>query len=374
LENRNSLKNKIKSGAGNAFKIGTFWQIPVKIHWSFGLLLLFVLYTAFTNGLKMWQSIGFVFYVLLLFLCVVLHEYGHALTARRYGVITRDILLSPIGGVARLESMPDKPKQEFFIAIAGPIVNIIIATILGLILFFTTGQIFPDVNDFRFDDPAEFVRYIAWMNLALFMFNLIPAFPMDGGRILRALLAAKLGKVRATHIAMRIGRILAIGFVIFGIFNQQLILAMIGLFIFMMAGQEYEQTRVMSILSKTRVRDIMRTSFTKLHLSDSYAHVLEKYYREGEQNFLVFDSMGNLSGTVPELFIKDTIKNNTPDKSVNQLMSSRTAKVSPEDMLKDVIEKMKTEGVAIVAVEDNNQLIGILDRNNIENHIKVKSD
>lgn len=374
MENRNSLKNKIKSGAGNAFKIGTFWQIPVKIHWSFGLLLLFVLYTAFTNGLKMWQSIGFVFYVLLLFLCVVLHEYGHALTARRYGVITRDILLSPIGGVARLESMPDKPKQEFFIAIAGPIVNIIIATILGLILFFTTGQIFPDVNDFRFDDPAEFVRYIAWMNLALFMFNLIPAFPMDGGRILRALLAAKLGKVRATHIAMRIGRILAIGFVIFGIFNQQLILAMIGLFIFMMAGQEYEQTRVMSILSKTRVRDIMRTSFTKLHLSDSYAHVLEKYYREGEQNFLVFDSMGNLSGTVPELFIKDTIKNNTPDKSVNQLMSSRTVKVSPEDMLKDVIEKMKTEGVAIVAVEDNNQLIGILDRNNIENHIKVKSD
>ncbi|MBL0026247.1 MAG: site-2 protease family protein [Saprospiraceae bacterium] len=374
MENRNSLKNKIKSGAGNAFKIGTFWQIPVKIHWSFGLLLLFVLYTAFTNGLKMWQSIGFVFYVLLLFLCVVLHEYGHALTARRYGVITRDILLSPIGGVARLESMPDKPKQEFFIAIAGPIVNIIIATILGLILFFTTGQIFPDVNDFRFDDPAEFVRYIAWMNLALFMFNLIPAFPMDGGRILRALLAAKLGKVRATHIAMRIGRILAIGFVIFGIFNQQLILAMIGLFIFMMAGQEYEQTRVMSILSKTRVRDIMRTSFTKLHLSDSYAHVLEKYYREGEQNFLVFDSMGNLSGTVPELFIKDTIKNNTPDKSVNQLMSSRTAKVSPEDMLKDVIEKMKTEGVAIVAVEDNNQLIGILDRNNIENHIKLKSD
>ena len=374
MENRNSLKNKIKSGAGNAFKIGTFWQIPVKIHWSFGLLLLFVLYTAFTNGLKMWQSIGFVFYVLLLFLCVVLHEYGHALTARRYGVITRDILLSPIGGVARLESMPDKPKQEFFIAIAGPIVNIIIATILGLILFFTTGQIFPDVNDFRFDDPAEFVRYIAWMNLALFMFNLIPAFPMDGGRILRALLAAKLGKVRATHIAMRIGRILAIGFVIFGIFNQQLILAMIGLFIFMMAGQEYEQTRVMSILSKTRVRDIMRTSFTKLHLSDSYAHVLEKYYREGEQNFLVFDSMGNLSGTVPELFIKDTIKNNTPDKSVNQLMSSRTVKVSPEDMLKDVIEKMKTEGVAIVAVEDNNQLIGILDRNNIENHIKLKSD
>lgn len=368
------MKSKVRTGAGNAIHIGTFWQIPVKVHWSFGLLLLFVMYTAFTNGLKMWQSIGFIFYVLLLFLCVVLHEYGHALTARKYGVITRDILLSPIGGVARLESMPDKPKHEFFIAIAGPIVNVIIASILGLILYFTTGRVWPDVNDFRFDDAAEFIRYIAWMNLALFIFNLIPAFPMDGGRILRSLLAAKLGKVRATMIAMRIGRVLAIGFVIFGIFNQQLILALIGLFIFIMAGQEYDQTRVMAILSKTKVRDIMRTSFTRLHLSDSYASVLEKYYREGEQNFLVFDSMGNLSGTVPELFIKDTIKNNTTDKSVNQLMSSRTATVSPDDMIKDVIERMKLDGVAIVAVIENDQIEGVLDRNNIENHIRLKTD
>ena len=212
------------------------------------------------------------------------------------------------------------------------------------------------------------------MNVALFLFNLIPAFPMDGGRILRSLLAAKLGKVRATKIAMRIGRVLAVGFVIFGIFNQELILALIGLFIFMMAGQEYDQTKVMAILSKTKVRDIMRTSFTRLHLSDSYASVLEKYYREGEQNFLVFDSMGNLSGTVPELFIKDIIKNNTPDKSVNQLMSSRTAIVTPDDLIKDVIDKMKLEGVAIVAVVESDYITGVLDRNNIENHIRLKSD
>ncbi len=322
----------------------------------------------------MWQSVGFITYVLLLFVCVVFHEYGHALTARKYGVVTRDIILSPIGGVARLESMPEKPKQEFFIAIAGPLVNVVIAGILGLILFFTTGRVLPDVNEFRFDDPIEFVRYIAWMNLALFMFNLIPAFPMDGGRILRSLLAAKLGKVRATKIAMRIGRVLAIGFIIFGIFNQQLVLALIGLFIFMMAGQEYDQTRVMAILTKTKVRDIMRTSFTRLHLSDSYASVLEKYYREGEQNFLVFDSMGNLSGTIPELFIKDAIKNNTTDKSVNQLMSSRTATVTPEDAIKDVIDKMKLEGVAIVAVVENENITGVLDKNSIENHIRMKSD
>jgi Zn-dependent protease len=374
LENRNGLKNKIKSRAGNAFHVGTFWQIPVKIHWSFGLLLLFVVYTAFTNGLKMWQSIGFIFYVLLLFVCVVLHEYGHALTARRYGVVTRDILLSPIGGVARLESMPEKPKHEFFIAIAGPLVNVVIAIVLILILYITTDRVLPDFNNFRFDDPVEFTRYIAGMNLALFVFNLIPAFPMDGGRILRSLLAAKLGKVKATMIAMRIGRIIAIGFVIYGIFNQQLILALIGLFIFMMAGQEYDQTRILAILAKTKVRDIMRTTFTRLHLGDSYATVLEKYYREGEQNFLVFDSNGNLSGTVPELFIKDTIKNDMSDKSVNQLMSSRTGLASPDEKISDVIERMKLEGVAIVAVVENDQICGVLDRNSIENHIRLKTD
>lgn len=374
MENRNSLKGKLRNGAGNSLHLGTYWNIPVKVHWSFTLLLLFVIYTAYSLGLKLSQSVGFIAYIMLLFLCVILHEYGHALTARRFGVVTRDIIISPIGGVARLESIPDHPKHEFLIAAAGPLVNIVIGGILTILLALFSSRILPEVNYYRFDDPIEFVRYIAAMNLALFIFNLIPAFPMDGGRILRSLLAAKLGKVKATKIASGIGRVLAIGFVIFGIFNQQLILAFIGLFIFMMAGQEYTQTKMSSILSNTKVRDIMRTTFTKLHLSDSYTTVLEKYYREGELNFLVFDSMGNLSGTIPELFIKDSIKNKTTDKAVMQMMSSRIAEVSPEDSIKNVIETMKLDGVAIVAVVENGQLCGVLDRHQIENHIRLKSE
>ncbi|MBK8347546.1 MAG: site-2 protease family protein [Saprospiraceae bacterium] len=374
MENRNNLKSRLKSGIGNAWQIGVFSQIPVKIHWTFGVLLLFVSYTAFTNGLKTWQSIGFIFYVLILFLCVVLHEFGHALMARKFGVITRDIVLSPIGGVARLESIPDRPLHEFFIAIAGPLVNLCIAALLGLILFVASGQVIPELNEFRFDEPLEFLRFITFMNFALFLFNLIPAFPMDGGRILRAILSAKLGKVKATRIASFIGRVFAIGFVIFGVFNQQIVLALIGLFIFMMAGQEYNQTRIMAILSEVTVGDIMRTSFTKLHISDLYSTVIDKYYREGEHNFLVFDSMGNISGTIPELFIKDTIKSNSMDKSINQMMSTKTANVSPDDKLKDVIEIMRNGGVAIVGVEKDNQLIGVLDRNNIENYIRLKSE
>jgi Zn-dependent protease/predicted transcriptional regulator len=374
LEDRKRLKNRVTSGMGNAWHIGTFFGIPVKIHWSFGLLLLFITYTVLTNGFKFWQGIGFAVYVFILFFCVVLHEYGHALTARKFGVVTKDIILSPIGGIARLENMPQKPIEEFFIAIAGPLVNLVIGTLLLIILYFTTGQVFPDFAYADFDQPVELLRYILWINLMLFLFNLIPAFPMDGGRILRSLLATKIGKVKATKFASSIGKVLAVCFVIYGVFDQQLILALIGLFIFMMAGQEYDQTKVLALINNTTVGDIMRTSFTKLHLSDTYATVIEKYYREGEQNFLVFDSMGNISGTIPELFIKDTIKDNAQEKSVNQMMSNKLASLAPDTTLKVAIETMRNEGVAIVSVEENGVLVGVLDRNGIENFLRMKSE
>lgn len=374
MENRNGLKNKVAPKIGNSWQLGAFWGIPVKVHWTFGILILFVTYTAFTNGFKLWQGVGFMLYTFVLFFCVVLHEYGHALTARKFGVATKDIILSPIGGIARLENMPEKPIHEFFIALAGPLVNLVIGAVLALGLYFGTGQLMPEFAFAKFDDPTEFARYVLWINLALFAFNLIPAFPMDGGRILRSILAAKIGKVRATRIASNVGRLIAVGFVIFGVFNQQLTLSLIGLFIFMMAGKEYDQTKVMALLKNTKVGEIMRTSFTRLHLSDNYKTVIDKYYREGEHNFLIFDSMGNISGSIPELFIKDTIKNNTQDKSVNQMMSQKLADVSPNDMLIDIIEIMRNDGVAIVSVTENDQLVGVLDRNNIENYLRMKAD
>jgi CBS domain-containing protein len=194
------------------------------------------------------------------------------------------------------------------------------------------------------------------------------AFPMDGGRILRAILSARLGRVMGTRIATFVGRVIAALFIVSGIFMAEMVLGLIGLFIFMMAGKEYNQARIDAFLAKTSASEIMRTTFTRLHLSDAYSMVIEKYYREGEQNFLVFDSLGNFSGTVPELF-----KNNTPDKTVQQLMSSRAVLVTPGTNLKDVIELMKKEGIAIVGVGDDGHIMGILDRNGIENHIRLKS-
>ncbi len=375
MEDRNGIKNKLSGSIGNALHVGTFYGIPVRVHWTFGLLLLFILYTILTTkDIKMWQGVSYGLMVLTIFVCVILHEYGHALTGKRFGVKTQDIIISPLGGLARMTNMPEKPIHEFFIVIAGPLVNLAIGTFIGVIMYFITGKFSMDLLTYDFNKPEEYIRMLMPINLGLFLFNLIPAFPMDGGRILRSLLSIKLGKVKATQIASVVGRVLAIGFVIYGVFDQQMILAMIGLFIFMMAGKEYDQTKLQGLIASINVKEIMRTTFSRLHLSDTYETVIEKYYREGEHNFLVFDSLGYLSGTVPELFIKDVIKNSTQDKTVNQFMSSSKATITQDMLLKDAIDLMRNEGIAILAVEDQGKIIGIIDRNGIENYLKMKAE
>lgn len=357
---------------GKSWNIGTFFNIPVKIHWSFGLLVLFLTYTILTSDLLLWQGIAYGVLMLSVFVCVVLHEYGHALTAQKFGVDTVDIIVSPIGGIARMKYIPDKPMQEFFIALNGPLVNLALGSILALIMFVISGRFSLDLSTYDLNDPLEFMRLLSLINFTLFFFNLIPAFPMDGGRILRSLLAVKLGKVRATRIASLVGRVFAIGFVIFGIFDQQLILSVIGLFIFLMAGQEYSQTKLNSIIGDTTVRDIMRTSFSRLHLGDPYSKVIERYKEHQEHNFLVFDSMGNLSGNVPELFIKDVILSEDSDKRVNELMSDKKAWIVADAPLQKAITIMREEGLSILAIEEDEQLIAVIDRNDIETYIRQR--
>jgi Zn-dependent protease len=374
LENRQRVSDKTIETFGKSWNIGTYFGIPVKIHWSFGLLLLFLFYNIVTSGLKLWEGVAYTVLMLTVFACVVLHEYGHALTAKKFGVDTVDIIVSPIGGIARMKYIPDKPMQEFFITLNGPLVNLILGSLLAVLMFLITGRFSLNLDTYNLEDPMEFVRLLSLINFTLFFFNLIPAFPMDGGRILRSLLAVKLGKVKATRIASLVGRVFAIGFVIFGIFDQQLILSLIGLFIFMMAGREYSQTKLQSVINGVGVRDIMRTSFTKLHLGDPYSKVIDQYKLGNERNFLVFDSMGNLSGNIPELFINDVITSKDENKRVSELMSDKHIFISPEDSLQKAINIMRDQGLAILAIEQDNYLIGVIDRNDIETYIRERID
>jgi len=216
------------------WKIARFADIDVYVHSTFFLLLAWV-------GLSYWQQtgsisavIGGISFILLLFVCVVLHEFGHALTARRYGISTRHITLLPIGGVALLEGMPDNPKQEIMVALAGPAVNLLIALALWLWLMLGNSVLQLDMNTVF---AGSFIHKLLAINVMLAIFNLLPAFPMDGGRVLRATISIFKGPAKATLIAARVGQALALGLAIIG-FRYDPFLIFIAVFIWMSAASE----------------------------------------------------------------------------------------------------------------------------------------
>jgi Zn-dependent protease len=215
-----------------SLRLGTFSGIPVFVHWTFLLLLGFVALSQLVVSGSIAVAMSGVALVAVIFGCVVLHEFGHALAARRYGIGTRDVTLLPIGGIARLDRMPHSPKQELRVALAGPAVNLAIAGLLGVWLFLAS----PGMTG------GSFAARLLSVNLALAVFNMLPAFPMDGGRVLRALLAQRIGHFEATEVAAKIGRGVAVVFGIIGLlWNPMLIL--IALFVWFGAGQEAAMAR-----------------------------------------------------------------------------------------------------------------------------------
>src|ERR671917_1279872 len=197
---------------GNAFKIGRAAGIDVKVHWTFIFLLAFAAFIGFRNAAEFGgnSAVGIVVtiaVILALFLCVVLHEFGHSLVAQRLGINVTDITLLPIGGLARLKRLPDKPMDEVKIAIAGPLVNFVLAPLfLGVALSLGTDLSGVSGGLVGVDSLGGAFALLALLNLVLAVFNLIPAFPMDGGRVLRGLLASRLGPVRATDISSGVGQ------------------------------------------------------------------------------------------------------------------------------------------------------------------------
>ena len=303
-----------------------------------------------------------------------MHEYGHALTARYYGVKTKDIIISPIGGVARLEFLPHKPIHELVIALAGPAVNVVIAVFLALILFLG-GEMkldhIADADFLLFASWQDFVKYIIVMNLALFTFNLVPAFPMDGGRVLRSLLSIWLGRLKGTNIAARVGQLLAIGFSAVGIYFGHIVLAVIGIFIFFAASSEARQVRISEFLQGSKVKDIMRYQFTPLFLNENFQKPIQLLIRNIEKNFLVADENNQIVGTLPELFVHDVIKRQAADTLIADFYVDHVVYASPSMALLDLFNLMNREGLSIVAVEDEKQIIGVVDRSSLSNAIEI---
>lgn len=357
-----------------AFRIATFFGIPVELHWTFGLLLLWVVLTGLNMGHAWPDLVWNLLFVLALFGCVVLHEFGHALTARKFGVNTRDIILSPIGGIARLDRLPEKPVHEFYVAAAGPMVNVGIAVVLSpYFLLFPQPNLIGNLLSGRiFQYGLEFIPALILLNIILAVFNLLPAFPMDGGRILRSLLSIKLGRTQATRIATYIGQALAVLLVLFGFLEGSLITSFIGVFVFMTAHQEFQSVKVEAILKNHTVASVARTFYTRLYPSDSLFSAV-RHFRQGlEKNFLVVDDWGRPAGSVSDKILFEALKKDRLDTRVWDAMVPDPEFLLPDETLAAAYDKLYQSEHKILPVMDKGTLLGVVDTALINDFLKME--
>ncbi|MFD0863792.1 site-2 protease family protein [Sungkyunkwania multivorans] len=354
-------------------KLGTISGIRIEVHWTFIFLIVWVIYIEVKRGGSFESAMIHMAFILVLFACVVLHELGHALMARRYGIATQKITLLPIGGVASLEKMPKEPREELLVAIAGPLVNVGIALLLLIVV---PWQQYVQLNAEELEQMfstislQNFLFYLLVANLILVVFNLIPAFPMDGGRVLRAILAMGMNRRRATSIAAGLGQLLAIGFFVFGIFfNPFLIL--IALFIFLGAAGENQMEQQLSLLEGYTIKDAMLTNITKLSPSTQIKEVVELLIAGTERDFVVVDDQDELLGVLLHGEIVKNVKNhNLP---IDSIMNKDLTVLEANTPLKEALSAMALEKKKFFPVIENNHLAGAIDQTNLSEFILLRS-
>lgn len=339
-----------------SWRIGTLASIGIYMHWTFLLLVAWVMLSYLLNGASLALAFGGVALILALFGCVVLHELGHALMARRFGVATQDITLLPIGGVARLARMPEEPKQELLIALAGPAVNVVIAAVLGAVLWVVGGL--------PWDGPLtmvgqSFLANLLVVNLILVVFNLLPAFPMDGGRVLRALLAMRRPYGEATQIAAKIGQIMAILFGIVGVLNSHWMLLLIAFFIFAGGQAEAAQAELKDAVRGLPVREAMTSRFTTLHPQDPITDA-GRLLMEGYRGDFAVAVEDEFIGILRHRDVTKAILGAETEQTVADLMQTECPTVAENEPLSKALERMTGEGCDTVAVLRHGAIVGML--------------
>ncbi|MBN2505416.1 MAG: site-2 protease family protein [Verrucomicrobia bacterium] len=351
-----------------SLKIGRLFGIDVFIHFTFLLLLAFLGYVYWLNTRRLEAALAGVGFFLALFGCVLLHELGHALMARKYGVRTRDITLLPIGGVARLEKMPEQPMQEFWVALAGPAVNVAIALVLFAWLSLRNALV--PLGELSVTGGSLLERLMV-VNVFLVGFNLLPAFPMDGGRVLRALLATALGRRRATVIAANIGQIMAILFGIVGfLYNPWLIF--IAIFVYLGAQAEASQVEFQSALDGFRVRDAMMTQFRTLSAADSVANAVQELLAGSQQDFPVLDHDAPV-GILRRNDLVKALAEGRRDDAVRDVMCRVCDTLNADAPLRAAVESMQAQQCATVPVMGGGAMVGLLTLENISEMLMVNA-
>ena len=355
-------ENIMSSGS---FKVGRAFGIDVKVHWTFLFLLVFFAGFGYLQSGNLLGVVVMTGLIATLFAFVLLHEYGHALVAQRLGIEIQDITLLPIGGIARMKSLPERPADEVKIAVAGPLVNVVLAFALGGVAYLGFGSAPLQMVDMHAPGitAGAIFSYLALINTILAVFNLIPAFPMDGGRVLRGLLATRLGAVRATEAAAAVGQGFAILFFFYGLLAGNFILVLIAVFIFFGAGSETQMVRQRETMRGLSVAEVMgargRTeTVTPYH---TFGQVLDSVIHGYQEDFPVVDEEGRLVGMLTRGEILAAAHSPERFSTVRDLMKTDFPTVSPSaDLFKEGYKLLQESGLRAIPVVERSELVGVL--------------
>jgi Zn-dependent protease/CBS domain-containing protein len=351
------------------FHIARIAGIDVKVHATFLLLLAFYGFAFHAQG-GLPAAIQGVVFISLVFLCVLLHEFGHALAARRYGINTPDITLLPIGGLARLDRMPEKPIEELVVAVAGPLVNVAIAALLAPFVHFATITR-PDVLE-HFGSGLIAQLFVA--NCVLVVFNLIPAFPMDGGRILRAFLAMRMDYAKATNIAATIGQTLAFVGALCALLWWHPMVMLVAIFVFFGAQSEAAYAQMRSVTNGLRVRDAMVTRFEMLARSATLHDAVQAVLNTSQHDFPIVDEAGSVIGVLTRDDLIVALRQSGPQTPVIEVMRTNVPSLDPMmffDRAQGIMQS--TDSPALPVVDHFGRLVGLFTHENVGELILLQS-
>lgn len=352
-------------------KLGRYYGTEVQIHWTFFLLLVWIVLSEVLSGSSVDRVLFNLQFILAVMICVLFHELGHLLVAKKFGIKTSKMVLLPVGGISTVEKITKSPKEEFLITIAGPLVNLLIAIILFFVIpvkdFFSynLGDYFMALNDFS---VKTFLFFLFVVNAALAIFNMIPAFPLDGGRLLRAVLDVKLTREKATRVATTISSVIAIILLLIGLLVNP-ILVFLSLFLLIGSFSENKTVRQISLLKGYKVRDAMLKHITVFEPQDTMEHIVDVILRGSETNFVVMED----KKIVGLLYHKDIMQNsNKRTLLVKDLMTTEFKTVSANEKLDSAYSLMQDEIDPFFPVIEKGELIGAIDFANMHEFLLME--
>jgi Zn-dependent protease len=350
-----------------SWKLARIAGIDVYVHATFFMMVAWIALMYWNESQSLGAVVEGVGFIIVLFLCIVLHEFGHALTAGHYGIRTRDITLLPIGGLARLERMPDVPVQELWVALAGPAVNVAIAVLLFGALQATGAWQSVDRIDVA---TGTFVERVMLANVFLVAFNLLPAFPMDGGRALRALLAIRMEYTRATQYAAHIGQGMAILFGFIGLQGNPMLI-FIALFVWIGAGQEASMVQMKSALAGIPVRRAMLTDFRTLLPTNTLGDAADLVLAGSQQDFPVLKD-GRIEGILTRSDLLKALTRSGREASVGEHIKECAA-ADASEMLEAVLARLQGRDCHTIPIMERGALIGLVTMDNVGEFLMIQS-